>query len=69
MAEWGEVTRIVEMTRLTAEGEPEKVYRHSITSKGGVSFTVDISEEDMTLEKAEPILAEKARQVDQIKSL
>ena len=69
MAEWGEITRILEMTRLTPAGEIQKYYRHTVSSAGGVTFSVDIEEKDMTTDKAKEILAARARQMDEIKAL
>ena len=69
MAKWGEVTRISEMSRLTAEGEVVKFYRHSVRTAKGASITVDIDEENFTAEKAEPILKAKAEAADKILSL
>ena len=69
MAKWGEVIKISERSRLTPEGEVVKFYRHSTRTAKGASITVDISEEDFTPEKAEPILSAKAEAADKILSL
>ena len=69
MADWGTVTKIIEMSRITAAGEIVKYYRHSLTTAGGASLTVDISIEDFTAAKAEPILRARAEEADKILSL
>ena len=69
MADWGNVTKIFEMSRITPAGEIVKYYRHSITTVKGAALTVDISEADFTADKAEPILRARAEEADKILSL
>lgn len=63
------VLKIDELTRVRDAGGVEKYYRHQIKTKGGTILTVDINEEDWTLEKAAPILEAKAVEADKIKAL
>jgi len=69
VADWGKVTKIIEMSRITPAGEIVKYYRHSIMTAGGASLTVDISEADFTADRAEPILRARAEEADKILSL
>lgn len=62
------VRRIIELTRLSETGVPERYYRHQIVTKGGVVLTVNIGEDDFTPERARPILEAKAAEADAILS-
>jgi len=63
------VLKIDEMTRVGDTHGIEKYYRHQIKTAGGTVLTVDISEEDFTMEKAAPILLAKAQEADKILKL
>lgn len=63
------VLSIDEMTRLAATGGIERFYRHRLQTKGGTVLTVDIAEQDFEPDKAEPILAARAKNADAILSL
>ena len=63
------VLKIDELTRLSDTGGAEKYYRHQIKTAGGVVLTVDVSAEDFTKEKADPILTAKAANADAILKL
>ena len=69
MAAEYKVLSIDEMVKPGEVGGIEKFYRHRIKTKGGVILTVDISEANLTEEKAAPILLKKAQAVDKILSL
>ena len=69
MAEWGEVVDITEIRRIGVTGEVENWYRYRITTKGGITFTKTVPEADTTPEKLEPILKERAEQLDKTKEL
>jgi hypothetical protein len=64
-----QVVKIDELTRIGDDGRPERYYRHTIKSRGGVRLTVDIQERDFTAEKAAPILEKHAAEADKILSL
>lgn len=69
MAEWGQVVDITEIRRIGVTGEVENWYRYRVTTEGGITFTKTVKEEDTTPEKLEPILRERAEQLDKTKEL
>lgn len=69
MADWGEVVDITELRRIGATGEVENWYRYRVTTKGGITFTKTVKEEDTTPEKIEPILKARAEELDKTKAL
>lgn len=69
MADWGKVDRILERTRLTEKGELERIYRVEATTKGGIAFTLDLTEADADPKKAEVVLKAKATRLDTLKGL
>ncbi len=55
--------------RLTDEGELEKFYRVSAMTKGGILFEIDVPDTSMQPDQVKPLLAEKAKTLDEIKAL
>lgn len=64
MAEWGQVKRIMERTRLTERGDLERVYRVEAVTAKGTSFTMDLTEAESEPKKANQLLAAKAAKLD-----
>ena len=56
--------KIMELTRLTPEGEIEKVFRYEAITTKGTHFSVDIPESQLVLETAVEIVAARAKQLD-----
>ena len=69
MADLYSVDRIRPVRRMLERGELKAYYRIEATTKGGVSFDVEVPEEDMTKEKVAQILSEKATELDAILQL
>lgn len=66
MANEYKVRKIDELTRLSDTRGVEKYYRHQIRTRGGTILSVDISEEDFSLDKASPVLLKAAQNADAI---
>lgn len=64
-----EVLKIDEMTRISDVGGVEKYYRHQVKTKGGIVFTIDLSEPATTPEKAAPRILKRAIELDKILAL
>jgi len=64
--------KVLKITQMVRPGEIEgvvNVYRHSIKTKGGIVLHIEIKEEDLTAEKAAPILLARAQEADKILKL
>ena len=68
MYEWGKVEDIFERHTLRRRGELVKVFRLSAVTTGGVPFTMDVEEGDLTRDRIDEILGERARTLDAIKA-
>lgn len=66
MAEWGEVLKLKERSRINPAGDLVKFYRVEAVSTGGTFFTVEIPTEEMTPEKVDEVAGKRARELDTI---
>ena len=66
MYEWGKMEDIVERMTLRKRGELVKVFRLSAVTNGGVPFTMDVEEGDLSRDRIDEILGERARTLDGI---
>ena len=69
MAEWGEVKRIVERMTMDEKGELHKVYHAEATTAGGITFTMDIPDDELDSDHVDQVLGEKARALDALLAL
>jgi len=69
MAEAYTVNKVLERMRLTDAGALEKVYRIEATTRGGIAFTMDLTEEEAAPESAAKTLKAKALSLDRLLSL
>lgn len=69
MAKEYEVIKIDQLLRASNAGGTEPFFRHTFRTRGGTILTVDIDEANFTPEKAAPILAARATNADNIKTL
>jgi hypothetical protein len=69
MADWGKISDVTEMSRLSKTGEVQKFFRVSAVSTGGINFTLDVPEKEMKLEKVDQLCRERAQYLDSIKEM
>lgn len=69
MAAWGTIDGVVEIRRPGRAGRIESWYRYTVTTAGGITFTEEVPEANITVDKLEPILKAKAEKLDKALSL
>ena len=69
MAAWGEVKRIVERMTMDEKGELHKVYHADATTVGGITFSMDIPEDELDADHVDKVLGEKAANLDALLAL
>lgn len=69
MAEWGEVKKIVERMTMDEKGELHKVYHAEAVSAGGITFTMDIPEDELDTDHVDSVLGDQARTLDALLAL
>lgn len=63
------IKKMVERTRLTAEGAAEKYWRIEATTAGGTLFSIDLLDAQMQPAEVKKMVEAKAKQLDAIKGL
>jgi len=63
------IKRMVERTRLTAEGAAEKYWRIEAVTAGGTLFNMDVLDAQMQPAEVKKLVEAKAKQLDAIKGL
>lgn len=66
MAEHYSDVSMIEITIVTPQGQIQRVWRVSATSKGGTRFTVEVPDKDLETGAVAKALSEKARILDAI---
>ena len=69
MADWGEVKRITERMVMDEKGELSKVYHAEATTAKGITFTMDIPEDELDADHVDKVLGEKAANLDALLAL
>ena len=60
---------VFERTVITPQGKVAKVYKVTAVTSSGTLFSVDIAEKDFSKEKVAEVLAAKAQEIEDIKTL
>lgn len=63
------IKRMLERTRLTAEGAAEKYWRIEAVTTGGTPFTIDVLDAQMHPAEVKKIVEVRAKELDAIKEL
>jgi len=69
MADWGEVKRIVERMVMDEKGELSKVYHADATTARGITFSMNIPEDELDPDNVAKMLGEKAAKLDALLAL
>ena len=60
---------VLETVYITPQGQPQKRWRVTATTKGGVRFTVEVLDGDFAKEAVDKILTARAQQIDSVVTL
>lgn len=60
---------VIERTEITPQGRVAKVYKVTAVTSSGTLFSVDVAEKDFSKEKVAEVLAAKAQEIEDIKTL
>lgn len=69
MAEWGGVKKIVERMVMDEKGELSKVYHAEAATAKGITFSMDIPDNELDAGHVDQVLGEKAAKLDKLLAL